>query len=300
MDTLPARTRDYIGPVTDTRVYDSFELRADDVILSTPPKCGTTWSQAIIMMLLNGAAETKRPVWNDSIWLDCGRRDQAQSVRTLAEQSARRCIKSHTPFDGIPFHPDVTYITVYRHPVDLHFSLEKHVANMVSDILQFMYPEEEGAAFERFLTAPATDGGTDDLTLASLLHHYRSFSKWAHLPNVHFFHYADLKRDPKHEIGRYAQAMGLSPDDRLIEDITAATSFPAMKEVTRSTQKTNGQSAFKDPAGFFHSATSNKWIGRLSDGEVEAYRARFAEIAVPSEISWLENGTRAGDLSGNE
>jgi len=26
MDTLPARTRDYIGPVTDTRVYDSFEL----------------------------------------------------------------------------------------------------------------------------------------------------------------------------------------------------------------------------------------------------------------------------------
>lgn len=297
MPTLPERTRDYIGPITDTRVWDDFELRADDVILSTPPKCGTTWSQAIIMMLLNGAAETQRQVWKDSLWIDCGFRDQEQMVQTLNAQTTRRCIKSHTPFDGIPFHPDVTYITVYRHPIDVHFSLEKHVENMVSDVLQYLYPDQEGAAFERFLTAPATQRGTDDLTLASLLHHYRSFSAWSQLPNVHFFHYADLKRDPAKEIRRYAQAMGLSPSDALIEEITEATAFSSMKTVTQKTQDTTEKGAFKNMAGFFHSATSNKWVGRLSDAEVAAYHEKFAEIAQPAEVSWLENGAQKSGTS---
>jgi len=297
MATLPERSRDYVGPVTDTRVWEDFDLRDDDIILSTPPKCGTTWSQAIIMMLLNGAAETERPIWKESLWLDCGFRGQDKAVEALNNQTTRRCIKSHSPLDSIPFNPKVTYITVYRHPVDVHFSLEKHVANMTADVLQFMYPEQAGAAFKRFLTAPETDAGTDDLTLASLLHHYRSFSAWAHLPNVHFFHYADLKRDLAYEIRRYAAAMGVSPSDRLIDEITAATSFPSMKQVTRNTQDTAGPSAFKDVAGFFHSATSNKWVGRLSDAEVEAYHAKFSQIAQPSEVSWLENGTPATGTS---
>jgi aryl sulfotransferase len=76
MTTAPARTRDYVGPVTDTRTWDSFALRPGDIILSTPPKCGTTWSQAILMMLLEGAAVTDRPIWRESTWLDCGFRDQ--------------------------------------------------------------------------------------------------------------------------------------------------------------------------------------------------------------------------------
>jgi aryl sulfotransferase len=59
MADLPRRTREYIGPVTESRVWDRFELRAGDIILSTPPKCGTTWSQAILVMLLDGHAGSR-------------------------------------------------------------------------------------------------------------------------------------------------------------------------------------------------------------------------------------------------
>lgn len=293
MPQHPARTCDYIGPVTDTRIWDAFILRPDDVILSTPPKCGTTWSQAIIMMLIHGCAETDRPVWRDSHWLDCGFRDQVVTKGLLEDQTHRRCIKSHTPFDGIPFDPDVTYLTVYRHPVDVHFSLQKHVENMVSDILDFMYPPAPGAAFERFLTAPAGGTGTDDLSLASLVHHYQSFLAWSHLPNVHLFHYADLRRDTAHTIKRYAAALNMVVSDTLVDEIVAASSFSSMKEVTRHTKRVLTKGGFRDETKFFESATSNKWHGRLTDNDMQAYRARLAELATPTEIAWLEHGDQS-------
>jgi hypothetical protein len=73
---LPMRTRDDNVLVTDTRVWNHFELRRGDIILSTPPTCGTTWSTAILMMLRNGKADSDRLTWQDSLWPDCGFRDQ--------------------------------------------------------------------------------------------------------------------------------------------------------------------------------------------------------------------------------
>ncbi len=286
--TLPARTRDYIGPVTDTRIWDRFQLRDDDIILSTPPKCGTTWSQAILMMLIHENPATDRQIWRDSVWLDCGIRDQVEAKATLDAQSHQRCIKSHTPFDGIPCNPQATYITVYRHPIDVHFSMMKHVANMKLDVLDFLNPPEPGAAFARFLDAPATDSGTDDLTLAAMIHHYNSFAKWAHLPNVHLFHYADLSADLPACIRAYARAAGLSPTEQLVAEIANAASFGAMKETTRLHD--DGSGAFKVQHAFFDSAASNKWKGRLSQSELDAYHERISDLASPEDINFLENG----------
>ncbi len=293
MQNHPARIRDYKGPVTDTRVWDDFDLRPGDVILSTPPKCGTTWSQAILMMLIHEAAVTDRPVWRDSLWLDCGFRNQPELKSRLEEQTHQRCIKSHTPFDGIPFDPQAVYISVYRHPIDVHFSMMKHVENMESDILDFLSPPEPGAAFTRFLETPANDTGTDDLTLDSLLTHYRSFAKWAHLPNVHLFHYADLSRDLPTYIRRYATAIGLTPSDALVSEIAQAASFGSMKSTAKKISSTASSGAFRVEHKFFDSGTSNKWVGRLNDDQIAAYNKRISEMASTEEQAWLEEGDRA-------
>lgn len=289
MEDLPRRARDYIGPVTDTRIWDDFDFRSGDIVLSTPPKSGTTWSQAILMMLIHGDAVGDRPVWQDSLWLDCGFRDQQACMEKLAAQTHRRCIKSHTPFDGIPYKRDVQYISVYRHPIDVFFSLKKHVSNMKADILDFHFQPGQDD-FKRFLEEPATDTGTDELTLSSILHHYQSFAKWAHLPNVHLFHYAALSDDLTGHIRKYADVLAMTPSDDLVYQINDAASFGAMKETMRTSTSAQSASVFHVAHEFFDSATSNKWEGLLTEAQFAAYRTRFSALAGPDVIDWLETG----------
>ena len=287
---LPRKTRDYEGPVTNTDKWDGFAFRPGDIVLSTPPKSGTTWSQAILMMLIHGEAVTDRPVWRDSIWLDCGFRDRDAAEAALDAQTHQRCIKSHTPFDGIAYDPRAIYIAVYRHPIDVHFSLERHVENTKIDWLDHLFPDEPGAAFARFLTGEPTDQGTDDLTLASLVQHYLSFRRWAHLPNVHVFHYSNLKAGIHGQIGAYARAIGATPDAALVDRIAMATGIDRMREVTRKDAQPDKTSVFRDPARFFDSGTMNKWEGRLSQDEVDAYAARIAALLPDEDRIWLETG----------
>ena len=44
--------RRYEATVYDSSRWDGFELRPRDIIISTPPKCGTTWMQMICALLV--------------------------------------------------------------------------------------------------------------------------------------------------------------------------------------------------------------------------------------------------------
>ncbi|MEM7319692.1 MAG: sulfotransferase domain-containing protein, partial [Pseudomonadota bacterium] len=108
------RHRNYRGPVTDTDIWDVFALRPDDIIVDTPPKCGTTWMLNIVMMLIFGRAVPDAGSRDNAPWLDCAFADRPARAAFLDSLERRRCIKSHTPMDGIPYGPDPTYIVVFR------------------------------------------------------------------------------------------------------------------------------------------------------------------------------------------
>jgi aryl sulfotransferase len=44
--------RHYRGGLTDSERWDGFAFRPDDVVISTPSKCGTTWLQMICALLI--------------------------------------------------------------------------------------------------------------------------------------------------------------------------------------------------------------------------------------------------------
>src|SRR4051794_20407368 len=116
--------------MADSARWEHFVLRPTDVVITTPSKCGTTWMQQIVGMLLRDTVELP-PIGTISPWLDMQVRTEDEVFGLLAAQNERRFIKTHTPLDGLPIVSSVTYIAVIRHPLDVALSDRDHASNML-------------------------------------------------------------------------------------------------------------------------------------------------------------------------
>lgn len=285
---IPSRTKDYRGPVNNTDIWQDFALRSDDVVVVTPPKCGTTWTQIIVTSLMAGRPLDPRAMGDVSYWLDCGMEDREDLKKKFEAQDFRRCIKSHSPLDGITYDPRCTYFAVYRHPIDAHFSMSVHAWSMQNDILRWRYPEDTEKGFEMFLYDELFDGANDAMDLHSIVYHYTSVQRWTHLPNVHLFHYADMLADLNGQVARMAGILGLEDAVDLVGQIAEATTFSNIKKVAVAAERESGKDEFYLGSRFFNSGTSGKWAGRLSDGQMAAFDARM-KVLLPDDVqrNWL-------------
>src|SRR5262249_42462087 len=100
----------YRSLVADNARWDDFEFRHNDIVISAPIKCGTTWIQMICGLLIFQQRAFPKALDLISPWLDMLVRPLSDVVSDLEAQQHRRFIKSHTPFDGLPFDDRVTYI----------------------------------------------------------------------------------------------------------------------------------------------------------------------------------------------
>src|SRR5215218_9509135 len=128
-DAQAPRTR-YRSISADSARWDGFAFRPGDVVISTPSKSGTTWTQMLCALLIFDGPMFPAPLEDVSPWLDNCLRPLVDVTADLAAQTHRRFIKTHTPLDGLPLHADVTYLVVGRDPRDVAISFEHHLANM--------------------------------------------------------------------------------------------------------------------------------------------------------------------------
>ena len=52
----------YLSLIADNARWDGFSFREGDIIISTPPKCGTTWTQMICAMLIFQTPDLPQPL----------------------------------------------------------------------------------------------------------------------------------------------------------------------------------------------------------------------------------------------
>lgn len=289
---FPTRSAKYEGPLTTTAIWEDFSVRPDDVIVVTPPKCGTTWTQMIVTGLIAGRPLSPKEMGEVSPWLDCALDDPNDAKALLDAQDFRRCIKSHTPFDGITYDPGATYLAVYRHPIDVHFSMRHHAAHMQSDVMRVRYPEDIQTAFGMFLRDELYNGSNDALDLHSIAYHYRSFKRWEHLKNVHLFHYADMVADPAGSVRRIARILGMDDSAPLIDTIVEGTQFANLKKQAAAADREAESPEFYLGAKFFNDAKSNKWEGKLHAADLEAFDTRIRALLPEAQAQWLLWGSK--------
>ncbi|MEM9434943.1 MAG: sulfotransferase domain-containing protein [Pseudomonadota bacterium] len=284
----------YSGHIPRPERWATYKPRQGDIVVCTPSKSGTTWTQTILAMLLHGGADLPMKLPILSPWVDADLGNPASEVAAaLAAQTNRRVIKTHTPLDGFPAWEGVIVINVYRHPLDVYFSLRKHYANMTlaseNDPMLAPLPD----SIHAFLTTAMDRENYSGKTLDSVVYHFRTSLQTDRSPPPAMLHYTDMIADRRATVIRLAEIAQIEADDHLIDTVNEATSFTAMKTRASDYAPGGGDGFFRSDADFFDSAQSQKWDGQLSSEELDLFEARLVET-LPDRAArdWLCFGNR--------
>ena len=289
--------REYRGVVSDNLRWNRFTPRPGDIFVCTPPKCGTTWMQAIVAALLFQDGAAPGPLWEISPWIDARFEPIDVVAARLDAQTFRRAIKTHTPADGIPWYPAASYIVVGRDGRDAFMSFLNHMRNL--------RPE---TVMELAMTAPAegidvTAGGlppVDDVheffawcmnENPMWFEHVASF--WSHYrePNVLFVHFNDMKDNLDRQMRRVAAFLGVEVDEDRRAELVDRCTFASMK--ARSNEISDFAGFIGGAETFLYKGSNGRWRDVLTPEELALFDRRSRELLAPDAIAWTTYGDSA-------
>jgi hypothetical protein len=304
--------RRYRNLLIDSARWEGFELRDDDIVLSTPAKCGTTWLQMILALLILQDPALPAPLTHLSPWIDVQTEPLADVRAALAAQTHRRFIKSHTPLDGLPRRDGVTYITVGRDPRDVALSWDHHVDNMNLERIFTARVDAVGAddleevlgrggppprlddVRDRFWAWVDDDQPVDEnlMSLRGTLHHLATFWDRRDDPNVVVLHYADLQADLDGSMRSLAARLAIDVDETRWDSLVDAATFDHMRvRADELAPQVKIDGFWHDTSAFFHKGASGQWRELLADDDdLARYEARVTALAPADLVEWVHRG----------
>lgn len=299
--------RRYRTMVSDSALWADFRFREDDIVISAPPKCGTSWMQMLCALLVFDSAEFDRPLTEISPWYDATTYDVAATFAKLEAQQHRRFIKSHTPLDGLPFQDGVTYLCNGRDPRDVAVSFDAANANISPEAMEDAAasagirpedvpppPEDPRERFRLWIDAEFVNGAVGlGATLANLVHHVQTFWDRRDDPQVVLFHYDDLLADLPGQLSRLAGALGIDRSPERIAALAAEAAFERMRDRADELAPGLDNRIWRSNRAFFRAGRSGTWRDLLGPADLERYEQRLAELAPPDLAAWLHNGGTA-------
>ena len=283
----------YRSPDEDSARWRGFPFRDGDIVVSTRSKHGTTWVQMICALLVFGRPDLPAPLAVLSPWVDWRGEPRDAVWGRLADQRHRRFPKTHTPLDGLPYDPRVTYVVVARHPLDAAVSLYHQGDNLdrarIASLTGAAPPSGPRPPIDVWLrrwTEADADPREQLDSLPGVIAHVAGAWARCHDAHVVLVHYADLQADLGGEMRRMADRLGITVDERAWPALVAAAGFAAMRAAA--------DRVAPDPAGilhdrhrFFRRGTSGEGRTLLSADALARYHARVAALAPPDLPAWL-------------
>lgn len=303
---LPQRSRVYKNHSLNSLVWDGFRPRADDVIVATALKAGTTWMQTIVGNLIFQDQEMPAPLWQLTPWLDSRAGSVAENLNLLEGQTHRRFLKTHLPLDALPYFPEVKYIYVGRDGRDIFMSLWNHYRHLHPDILEWYNdfptrandpfppcPDDIHEFFQMWISKSWFSWEDDGFPFWSIFYHLQSWWAHRHLSNILFVHFNDLLDDLNGQMRLVADYLDIKINETIWPSVVDKATFKTMKANAEKVVAGGGDFLIGGAQQFINKGTNGRWKGILTKDELDLYEEAATRQLEPDSKQWLEFGALA-------
>lgn len=268
----------------DSTMWDSVSPRNTDIVIASCYKSGTTLTQQIVNLLVNGDSELRgyKSMHELSPWVEHTPDPLFASVEAklnhIENLPAPRFLKTHLSFEALPYYPEWKYIYLVRDGRDVALSLY----NMGGGYDPSVWEEEKlEETFAEFWDNWLETGRH----LWPLWDHIDSWWRVRHLPNLLLVHYSDLINDKPNEVERMAEFLGVKIDAAKKDLVLRESSLEYMKENWEKFQSPGFL-----PKRFFGKGKNGVWKDFLPPEKIEKYEIFIVEKLGHECASWMKNG----------
>jgi len=268
----------------DSTIWDCITPRSDDIVIASYAKSGTTLTQQIVNLLVNGH-DNFEYLHDLSPWVERTGVPLDDKIERIEKLQNRRFLKSHLPFDALPYYPEWRYIGLVRDGRDVGVSYFNHFHSLTP---------------EGYLTHPLK------LKLDNLSSNFAEFweewlgtekpygdffefinSWWQvkYLPNVLLVHYADLIHNKANEVEKIAKFLDIEMDGDRLDMILHKSSLEYMRE---NSEKFEPRIFQKHQ--FIYKGTNGRWQNLLTQPQLKQYDEMIAKELGTACANWVKHG----------
>ena len=290
----------------DSRRWDLYHPRSGDIVVATYPKCGTTWMQRIVSLLIFQSPEP-RPISAMAPWIDARFLIPVKDdLARIEAQDHRRSLKSHLPLDALPFYDAVSYIHVARDGLDAFMSWHNHslrykgnelldAAGMADSTIGRPYPRVAATPQEFFQDWMGVTGADrqSDVSAADFFDTEKSYWNARHEPNMLLVHYNNLSADLDGEMRRISNFLHIDVQEKIWPNLVNAAKFESMRRDGKALLPNIDRRFVGGHEGFINSGQNERWREALGSADIAHYRDRAARELEPELAHWLQTGSSA-------